>query len=120
ELRTPMNAIIGFTSILLEDTGLQLSDRHRRNLERVARNAKELLQLINNVLDLSKLDSGRMEIYSEAAEIREIVERAVIVIEPLKHGRPLEMKVEVQDRIPTLRTDRTKLKQTLINPFSHA
>jgi signal transduction histidine kinase/DNA-binding response OmpR family regulator len=120
ELRTPMNAIIGFTSILLEDTGLQLSDRHRRNLERVSRNGKELLQLINNVLDLSKLDSGRMEVYSEAVEIRDIIERAVIVVEPLKHGRPLDVKIEVQDGIPTLRTDRTKLQQILINLLSNA
>jgi signal transduction histidine kinase/DNA-binding response OmpR family regulator len=120
ELRTPMNAIIGFTSILLEDTGLQLSDRHRRNLERVSRNGKELLQLINNVLDLSKLDSGRMEVFSEAAEIRDIIERAVIVVEPLKHGKPLDVKIEVPEGLPTLRTDRTKLQQILINLLSNA
>jgi signal transduction histidine kinase/DNA-binding response OmpR family regulator len=120
ELRTPMNAIIGFTSILLEDTGLQLSDRHRRNLERVSRNGRELLQLINNVLDLSKLDSGRMEVFSEAAEIRDIIERAAIVVEPLKQGRQLDVKIEVQDGIPTLRTDRTKLQQILINLLSNA
>ena len=120
ELRTPMNAIIGFTSILLEDTGLQLSDRHRRNLERVSRNGKELLQLINNVLDLSKLDSGRMEVFSEAAEIRDIIERAIIVVEPLKHGKPLDVKIDVAESIPTLRTDRTKLQQILINLLSNA
>jgi signal transduction histidine kinase/DNA-binding response OmpR family regulator len=120
ELRTPMNAIIGFTSILLEDTGLQLSDRHRRNLERVSRNARELLQLINNVLDLSKLDSGRMEVFSEASEIRDIIERAVIVVEPLKHGRPLDVKIDIREGIPTLRTDRMKLQQILINLLSNA
>ena len=120
ELRTPMNAIIGFTSILLEDTGLQLSDRHRRNLERVSRNGKELLQLINNVLDLSKLDSGRMEVFSEAAEIRDIIERAIIVVEPFKHGKPLDVKIEVAEGIQTLRTDRTKLQQILINLLSNA
>src|SRR5262249_47551931 len=85
-----------------------------------SRNARELLQLINNVLDLSKLDSGRMEIFSEAAEIRDIIERAAIVVEPLKQGRPLDVRVEVQDGIPTLRTDRTKLQQILINLLSNA
>jgi chromosome segregation ATPase len=63
ELRTPMNAIIGFTSLLLEDSGLRVASRHRRNLERVSRNARDLLRLINDVLDLSKIDAGRMEVH---------------------------------------------------------
>ena len=89
ELRTPMNAIIGFTSLLLEDRTLQLSDRHRRSLERVSRNARDLLELINNVLDLSKIEAGRMDVYSEPADARDLIERAVGVVEPLKEGRAL-------------------------------
>ncbi|HEV8485146.1 MAG TPA: response regulator [Blastocatellia bacterium] len=120
ELRTPMNAIIGFTSLLLEDRALQMTDRHRRSLERVSRNARDLLELINNVLDLSKIDAGRMDVYSEPAEARDLIERAVGVVEPLKESRPIKLVIEVQDDLPTMRTDRTKLQQVLINLLSNA
>lgn len=120
ELRTPMNAIIGFTSLLLEDAALHMSDRHRRSLERVSRNARDLLQLINNVLDLSKIDAGRMDVFSEPADVRDLVERAITVVEPLKQGRPIELTLQIQDGLPTMRTDRTKLQQVLINLLSNA
>jgi signal transduction histidine kinase/DNA-binding response OmpR family regulator len=120
ELRTPMNAIIGFTSLLSEDRTLQLSDRHRRSLDRVSRNARDLLELINNVLDLSKIEAGRMDVYSEPADVRDLVERAIGVVEPLKEGRPVRLRVEIEDGLPTMRTDRTKLQQVLINILSNA
>jgi len=120
ELRTPMNAIIGFTSLLLDDRSLQMSDRHRRSLERVSRNARDLLELINNVLDLSKIEAGRMDIYSEPADARDLIERAIAVVEPLKEARPIRLSVEVEDGLPAMRTDRTKLQQILINLLSNA
>jgi signal transduction histidine kinase/DNA-binding response OmpR family regulator len=120
ELRTPMNAIIGFTSLLLDDRSLQIQERHRSNLERVSRNARNLLELINNVLDLSKLEAGRMEIYAEPADVRDVIERAVTVVEPLKENRPLHLSVYTEDHLPALRTDRTKLQQALINLLSNA
>jgi len=120
ELRTPMNAIIGFTSLLLEDPDLELSDRHRRSLERVSRNARDLLELINNVLDLSKIEAGRMNVFSEAADLRMVVERAVAVAEPLREGRSIRLTVDVENALPVMRTDRTKLQQVLINLLSNA
>lgn len=120
ELRTPMNAIIGFTSLLLEDAALHLSDRHRRSLERVSRNARDLLQLINNVLDLSKIDAGRMDVLSEAADVGDLIERALAVVEPLKQGRPIELVTQIQEGLPTMRTDRGRLQQVLINLLSNA
>ena len=120
ELRTPMNAIIGFTSLLLEDSALQMADRHRANLERVSRNARDLLQLINNVLDLSRIEAGRMDVYSEVADVRDLIERAVSVVEPMKAGRSIELKVEIQEGVPAIHTDRTKLQQILMNLLSNA
>ena len=120
ELRTPMNAIIGFTSLLLDDRALQLNERHRRSLERVSRNARDLLELINNVLDLSKIEAGRMDVYSEPADARGLIERALAVVEPLKEGRPIKLGLEVEDGLPAMRTDRTKLQQILINLLSNA
>ncbi|MFY9555786.1 MAG: response regulator [Blastocatellia bacterium] len=120
ELRTPMNAIIGFTSLLLDDRALQLNDRHRRSLERVSRNARDLLELINNVLDLSKIEAGRMDVYSEPADARDLIERAVAIVEPLKEARPINLTLQVEDGLPAMRTDRTKLQQVLINLLSNA
>jgi signal transduction histidine kinase/DNA-binding response OmpR family regulator len=120
ELRTPMNAIIGFTSLLSEDRSLQLSDRNRRSLERIARNARDLLELINNVLDFSKIEAGRMDVYSEPASASDLIERALAVVEPLKDGRPVTLRMEVEDDLPAMRTDRTKLQQVLINLLSNA
>lgn len=120
ELRTPMNAIIGFTSLLLDDASLILTDRQRRSLDRVSRNAKDLLQLINNVLDLSKIDAGRMDVFAEPTDLTDLIDRAISVIEPLKAGRALEIVTHVQDELPTMRTDRTKLQQILINLLSNA
>jgi signal transduction histidine kinase/DNA-binding response OmpR family regulator len=120
ELRTPMNAIIGFTSLLYEDPSLQLSERHRRSLERVSRNARDLLELINNVLDLSKIEAGRMDVFSEAVEVGSLIDRALAIVEPLKEGRPLKLLSEVEPGLPAMRTDRTKLQQILINLLSNA
>ena len=120
ELRTPMNAIIGFTSLLLDDRALQMSDRHRRSLERVSRNARDLLELINNVLDLSKIEAGRMDVYSEPADARELIESAMAVAEPLKEARPIQLSIHVEDGLPAMHTDRTKLQQILINLLSNA
>jgi signal transduction histidine kinase/DNA-binding response OmpR family regulator len=120
ELRTPMNAIIGFTSLLLDDRELQLNERHRRSLERVSRNSRDLLELINNVLDLSKIEAGRMDIDSEPADARDLIERALAVVEPLREGRPVKLSSNVEDGLPPMRTDRTKLQQILINLLSNA
>ncbi|HZM88760.1 MAG TPA: response regulator [Blastocatellia bacterium] len=120
ELRTPMNAIIGFTSLLLDDRSLQMTDRHRRSLERVSRNARDLLELINNVLDLSKIEAGRMDVYSEPADARDLIERAMAVVEPLKESRPIQLSINVEDGLPAMHTDRTKLQQILINLLSNA
>lgn len=120
ELRTPMNAIIGFTSLLVDDRSLRLNDRHRRSLERVSRNARDLLELINNVLDLSKIEAGRMDVYAEPADARDLIERALGVVESLKEGRPIELVSRIPDGLPALRTDRTKLQQILINLLSNA
>jgi len=115
-----MNAIIGFTSLLLDDRSLHMSERHRRNLERVSKNARDLLELINNVLDLSKIEAGRMDVYSEPADARDLIERAMAVVEPLKEARPIRLSINVEDGLPAMRTDRTKLQQILINLLSNA
>src|SRR6185503_8632648 len=115
-----MNAIIGFTSLLLDDRSFEMKDRHRSSLERVSRNARDLLELINNVLDLSKIEAGRMDVYSEPADLRDLIERAIAMVEPLKENRPVKLTSEVEDNLTTIKTDRMKLQQVFINLLSNA
>jgi len=72
------------------------------------------------VLDLSKIEAGRMDVFSEPADLRMLIERAVGVAEPLREGRPIRLTVEADNGLPALRTDRTKLQQILINLLSNA
>lgn len=120
ELRTPMNAIIGFTSLLLEDASLQMTERQRKNLERVSRNGRDLLELINNVLDLAKIESGRMDVFSEPFDLGDLIARVLAVVEPLKEGRPIELRFDVDPSLPEMRSDRLKLQQILINLLGNA
>jgi len=120
ELRTPLNAIIGFTSLMLEDRSPNLHDRHYRSLERVSRNARDMLEFVNNVLDLAKIDAGRMEITTQPVDVSEIAERAIETLDPLREGRAVNLTLEIEDHLPVLYTDRTKLQQILTNLVSNA
>ena len=86
----------------------------------MSRNARDLLELINNVLDLSKIEAGRMDVYAEPADARDVIERAMAVVEPLKEARPIQLSLNVEAGLPAMRTDRTKLQQILINLISNA
>lgn len=120
EIRTPLNAIVGFASLILEDRSPGMADKHYRSLERVSRNARELLEFINNVLDLAKIDAERMEIRTEPVEIKEVGERIIESLKPLCESRPVRITLETEDHLPAIYTDRTKLQQILTNLISNA
>lgn len=120
ELRSPLNAIIGFTSLILEDRSPRMADRHYRSVERVSKNARDVLEFINNVLDMAKIDAERMEIRTEPVEIKELAERAIESLEPLRETRPIRIILETEDHLPAIFTDRMKLQQILTNLISNA
>lgn len=120
ELRTPMNSIIGFTSLLLDDDSLGLSEQHRHSLERVARNARDMAEFLNQVLNYSKIEAGRMDVYSEPLQVQEVVDRAIGVAEGLIEGRPVTIRADIEEGLPSVRTDRVKLQQILLNLLSNA
>jgi signal transduction histidine kinase len=120
ELRTPLNAIIGFTRLVLRKTEGQIAPLQKDNLQKVLVSSEHLLNLINGVLDLSKVEAGRMEVYTETFKLDEVVRIAVSTVEPmLKDGR-VRLVAEVAPEMPPLRTDREKLKQSLLNLLSNA
>ncbi|MBI2348659.1 MAG: GAF domain-containing protein, partial [Deltaproteobacteria bacterium] len=120
ELRTPLNSIIGFTRLVLRKTEGQIADLQRENLQKVLISSEHLLNLINGLLDLSKIEAGRMEVFAETFKLDEIIRVATSTVEPmLKDGR-VRLVTEVAPGIPPLKTDRDKLKQALLNLLSNA
>lgn len=119
ELRTPLHSIIGFTELTLK-TGESLSDRERRNLSTVIRSARELLSLINDLLDLSKIESGKMEMDFTEFDLEALLDACLQTMEPLAREKDLCLGRDVRGPLPRVRSDREKLRQVLINLLSNA
>jgi signal transduction histidine kinase len=120
ELRTPLNSIIGFTRIVQRRIGAQIPDLQKENLQKVLISSEHLLSLINELLDLAKIESGRMEVYAETFQLNDVVRMATSTVEPmLKDGR-VRLVTEIAPDIPPLKTDRDKLKQAVLNLLSNA
>ena len=118
DLRTPMNAIIGYTRILLRRTREVLEERHYRNLENIEISANHLLNLINDILDLSKIEAGRMEIQFQDVDLQQLVEECAMALSSLlRDGVQLERQLE---DVEPLRTDPNLLRRVLMNLLSNA
>jgi signal transduction histidine kinase/DNA-binding response OmpR family regulator len=120
ELRHPINSILGFASLMLDDPSLSLPEKQRHNLERIADNARDLSELINQILDYSKIEAGRMEVYAEPVALQEVIKKATDIAEGLQGNRPIRLQAELAEQLPLLCTDRAKLQQILINLLSNA
>jgi adenylate cyclase len=120
ELRTPLNAVIGITEMLIEDTEETGNRTAREPLERIARAGKHLLQLINEVLDLSKIEAGKLEINYETIDVAALVHDLVGEIEPLAAKNANRFVVECAPDIGTIRSDPTRLRQIILNLLSNA
>jgi signal transduction histidine kinase/CheY-like chemotaxis protein/HAMP domain-containing protein len=120
ELRTPLNSIIGFSSVLLGPSGDPLSADQRMALEKVLKNGKHLLQLINDILDISKLESGRMILSVETEDVSAILSNCVLIVEPLIQSKRLNLTQDIQQDLLSLTTDIVKVRQILVNLLSNA
>jgi CheY-like chemotaxis protein/two-component sensor histidine kinase len=120
ELRTPLNAIIGYSEILVEDAEDRNDDTSVGDLQKIQGAGKHLLGLINSILDLSKIEAGRMDVYLEQVYLARLVEEVRGIVEPMvvKNGNTLV--IDLPAEIGSMRTDLTKLKQSLINLLSNA
>lgn len=120
ELRTPLNAIEGFTSIMLSDMGVELTPQARRMIERVSINSKRLLSLINDFLDLSRIESGRMELVNLPLRPVDLAERWREQVGVLAESKNLHFQVEVDETLPLLLGDEEALSKIAINLLSNA
>ena len=120
ELRTPLNAIIGYSEILQEDAADGGQVHFVTDLKKIEGAGRHLLGLINDILDLSKVEAGKMEVFIEEVDIPSLLEEVGAIIRPLvaKSGNTLELRVAPE--IGSIRTDRTKVKQCLLNVLSNA
>ena len=120
ELRTPLNAVIGITEMLIEDTEETGNGTAREPLERISRAGKHLLQLINEVLDLSKIEAGKLEINYEMIDVAALVNDLVGEVEPLAAKNANRFVVECPPDIGTVHSDPTRLRQIILNLLSNA
>lgn len=120
ELRTPLNSIIGFTGILLQGLAGPLNEEQAKQLNMVRRSASHLLELINDILDLSKIEAGQMEIHPAPHELGEIIEEVVRVMRPLAEKKGLYLDVSCSPGLGIINADRKRLEQVLLNLLGNA
>jgi PAS domain S-box-containing protein len=120
ELRSPLTSIIGFTEILLEDVEDPLTPRQRELLKKVSDNSQRLLEMINDLLDLSKIESGKMTVTPSRVDLDSLVTQVVETMMPLVRDKDLTISAEVPEDLPVMRTDEQKLSQVLVNLLSNA
>jgi GAF domain-containing protein/CheY-like chemotaxis protein/anti-sigma regulatory factor (Ser/Thr protein kinase) len=120
ELRTPLNAIIGYSEMLEEDAADLDGGRLVPDLQKINAAGKHLLELINAVLDLSKIEAGKMELYLEEFEVARLVQDIAAVIRPLAEKNGNRLQVECDSAVGTMRADVTKVRQALFNLLSNA
>ena len=120
ELRTPLNAIIGYTEMLQETAADDGNEAYLSDLDKIAGAGRHLLQLINDILDLSKIEAGKMDMYLEQVDISGLLDEVVAIGTPLAAANGNRFEVIRPESLRTLYTDRTKLKQSLLNLLSNA
>ncbi len=120
DLRTPLNAIMGFTRIVLRRMEGQMPDLQKENLHKVVISSEHLLNLINGLLDLAKIDAGKMEVSADTFRVEDIINMTTATVEPLLKDGRVRIVRDVPPNLPPLKTDRDKLKQILLNLLSNA
>src|SRR6266542_2854315 len=120
ELRTPLNGIIGFSELLVDEKVGPLSAKQKEYLNDVLGSGRHLLQLINDVLDLSKVEAGRMELHPETFTPAGAVEEVVALVSTLANKKQITLRHEIAPSLPAMTLDRHKFKQVLFNLLSNA
>ena len=120
ELRTPLNAIIGFSEVLLDPSMDVSAENRSRFLAHIVNSGKQLLNLINEILDLSKIEAGRMELDVQAANIGDILDAVHDTMKPLATRKGIDLRVETDGSIPACPMDAARIKQVVLNLAGNA
>jgi PAS domain S-box-containing protein len=119
ELRTPLNAIVGFSELLAEETAGQLNDKQKRFVGHIKQGSAHLLQLINDILDLSKIEAGQLELRCEDFQVKNALPEVLSTIRPLAMTKGIEVEHKLETDRP-IHADRVRFKQILYNLLSNA
>ena len=120
ELRTPLNSIIGFTGMVLQELAGPLNVEQSKQLSMVQSSARHLLSLINDVLDISKIEAGEMEIHLRAFDLGAMVANVTAVVEPMAQKKGLKLYLETPDFPVTVISDQRRVEQVLLNLLNNA
>jgi two-component system, NtrC family, sensor kinase len=120
ELRTPLNAIIGFSEVLSERMFGEINDKQAEYLTDILESGRHLLSLINDILDLSKIEAGRMELNLSEFELPAAIENTMMLMRERAHRREIRLERSIDANVGTIRADERKVKQVLLNLLSNA
>jgi signal transduction histidine kinase len=120
ELRTPLNSIIGFTGILLQGLAGPLNDEQRKQLEMVRTSARHLLALVNDVLDISKIEAGQLEVAREPFDARRSLSKVLGLVTPGVEKKGLKLTVSLPEELPEMVGDQRRFEQVLLNLLGNA
>jgi PAS domain S-box-containing protein len=120
ELRTPMSAIKGYVQIILKQALGQISDEQKKALDVVLRNTDRLDALIQDILDISRLESGTMKFIVEHIEIRKMLDEIVETMQPYANQKEIKINTQMEDDLPELTADKERIKQVIINIVHNA
>lgn len=120
DLRTPLNAIIGYTQLLQDGTYGFLAKEQKTALERVHRNAGDLVRIVNDILDLSKIESGKMSVAEAPVEVPLLIKEALSQIGPLSGQKGVALECRFPEKLPLIKSDGMKIKRIVVNLLSNA
>jgi signal transduction histidine kinase len=120
ELRTPLNSIIGFSELLKENTVGELNKKQHHYMNNVLTSSKFLLNLINDILDLSKVEAGKIELVIEQMSVPEVINETLVLIKEKAMMHNVVLKKEFEENLPVILADRMRFKQVLFNLLSNA
>jgi len=120
ELRTPLNSIIGFSMVILKGIDGPITELQRTDLAAIHQSGQHLLAIINDILDLSKIESGKMELAKEVIDIGRIAEDVITTGSALIRGKPVNLLMELDESLPLVYADKTRIRQVMLNMISNA
>ncbi len=120
EFRTPLNAILGYTHMLLHGVTGAVSDQQRKSLTRIDSNSQHLLALINDILDITRIEAGRMPLTLSSFEVPELVSEVMAELEPIIRRSALRVTAKMPRTLKPIKSDRQKVKQIVLNLLSNA
>ncbi|MBA3071508.1 MAG: diguanylate cyclase, partial [Nitrospirae bacterium] len=120
ELRTPLHSIIGFSEVLLDKTFGDINEKQQRHITNILTSGKHLLHLVNNILDLAKIEAGRIELSHEVFSLKAVIDEVLMVVKHLADKKLIELSTDISPEVSNFTADKVKFKQILYNLLSNA